>query len=105
MRDDIAAGEVWPEDSEPAPRPELDLVRYVICLEDLVRWLARTYGYEDPETGARVYNDPVFPDEDLYGRELVAAKDLRATWHRVIHGTEEEAPRVVSPRGASSSGS
>jgi hypothetical protein len=43
----------------------------------LVKFLARTYGE----------NDPVFYFNDLYGHELTANQELSDTWQRVVRGS------------------
>jgi hypothetical protein len=60
-----------------------DLVQYIVDLEDLVRWLAITYGD----------NDPIWTFDDEYGNHFEHNVRLDATWHKVVrglHGTTEE---------------
>ena len=67
-----------------------DLTRYVIDLEDLVRWLARPYGYWAPDPGGA---DPVFVQQDpiwmfhdpLTNQPLEANVRLANTWSYVMH--------------------
>ena len=68
-----------------------DLILYADHLEDRVRrleevivWLSRTFEYEDPETGEKVRNAPVWSDVDLYGNYLPKAVELRQTWEEVF---------------------
>jgi hypothetical protein len=76
-RDDIASGEVWPDD-----RPE-DLIHYVIDLEALVRWCALAYSYEDQE-GQWHVNDPTWTAYDQRGNYLAESARLERTWKRVM---------------------
>jgi hypothetical protein len=59
---------------------ELEQFAEIIDLEDLVRFLALTYGD----------NDPVLPLIDAYGTPLDHNARLHATWMRVIRQTSEE---------------
>lgn len=62
-----------------------DLIHYVMDLEELVRWLALTFSYQDPSTGEVVVNDPIWTVWDERGTHLPAAEKLQATWTRVMH--------------------
>ena len=47
--------------------------------EELIRWLARTYGD----------NDPIWPYVDpVTNQELLENRRLAATWARVVRGTD-----------------
>ena len=72
-------------------RNAADLILYADHLEDRVRrleevivWLSRTFEYEDPETGEKVRNAPVWSDVDFYGNYLPKAVELRQTWEEVF---------------------
>lgn len=62
-----------------------DLIHYVMDLEALVRWLALTFSYEDPNTGQIVVNDPIWTVWDERGTKLPAAEKLQETWDKVMH--------------------
>jgi len=62
----------------------IDLRRQIEELEELIRWLAKSYQYEEPATGEIVTNDPIFSFEDLYGNKLEQSKRLSETWSRVV---------------------
>jgi hypothetical protein len=65
-------------------KPEA-LIHYVMDLEALVRWLALTFSWQDPETGNVMVNDPIWTAYDHYGTHLPAAEKLQETWDRVMH--------------------
>lgn len=65
-------------------KPEA-LIHYVMDLENLVRWLALTFSYEDQETGEIVVNDPIWTVYDERGTHLPNAERLQRTWNQVIH--------------------
>jgi hypothetical protein len=62
-----------------------DLIHYVMDLENLVRWLALTFSYEDQDTGEVVVNDPIWSAFNQYGQPLPDAQRLQATWDKVMH--------------------
>lgn len=64
---------------------EGSLIHYVMDLEALIRWLALTFSYEDPNTGQIVVNDPIWTVWDERGTHLPAAEKLQKTWDTVIH--------------------
>lgn len=70
--------------AQRAEAPPLDLTVYIMNLEALVRWLARTFVFEDQE-GNRQVNDPVWPYDGADGELLPESKNLARTWHYVMH--------------------
>jgi hypothetical protein len=63
------------------------LILYTMDLEQLIRWLALTFSYEDPNTGEIVVNDPIWTAFNQYGQPLPEAQRLQRTWNRVMHET------------------
>jgi hypothetical protein len=61
------------------------MIHYVMDLEALVRWLALTFSWQDPETGEVHVNDPIWTTFDQYGQHLPAAEKLQETWDKVMH--------------------
>jgi hypothetical protein len=95
-RDDVESGEVWPDDDdekfevwEDDGFPSVDLIHYVMDLEDLIRWFALMFSYRvyDTETGEESIeiNDPIWTVYDERGNHLPAADKLQSTWRRVMH--------------------
>jgi hypothetical protein len=76
-RDDIASGEVWPHDSLT------NLVEYVMDLENLIRWFALAFTYQD-QTGEWQRNDPIWTTYDERGNYLAESDRLQRTWHKVM---------------------
>jgi hypothetical protein len=56
----------------------------------LIKWLARTFQYEDPKTGEIVFNDPIFPFYGLDGEHLYESQMNFLTWQIVIHDMSPE---------------
>ena len=54
-----------------------DLMQEIEELEDLILWLARAYGD----------NDPIFSYQDPYGAALPENVRLDAIWHRVVRNS------------------
>lgn len=76
------------------------LIFYIDDLENLVRWLALTFSYEDPTTGERIVNDPIWATEDQFGHPLEDGARLKATWDRVLHPDGPgDVPRETLPAG------
>ena len=69
-----------------------DLVQYIVDLEDLVRWFARSYFYTELVDGEMVtrWNEPIWQFNDQYGQDLVDNKRLARTWAIVVHGQQME---------------
>lgn len=107
-RDDIASGEVWPDnfdgsDVEVQPLDEIleeirddrfayaqpeALIHYVMDLEALVRWFALLFShfeYDSEGNETTVVNDPIWTIYDERGTHLAAAEKLQETWNRVMH--------------------
>jgi hypothetical protein len=80
----VSADPTFDADEEAARRPG-SVVEYVMDLEALIRWLALTFSWQDPETGEVHVNDPIWTTYDQFGTHLPAAEKLQATWHKVLH--------------------
>jgi hypothetical protein len=61
-----------------------DLIHYVMDLEELVKWLALPFEYEDPISGEAVGNTPIWPRAGVDGEPLPAAIRLTQTWAKVF---------------------
>jgi hypothetical protein len=81
-RNDVAEGNVWPDAGDDQP-----LICYVIDLEELVRWFALMYSYEDQE-GVRHQNDPIWTVWDDSGNYHEVADRLSKTWRKVMHDAD-----------------
>lgn len=79
-------------EDEPDAGGTGDLILYVMALEELVRWLAIPYSYEDPNTGVVVQQTPIWQRLNQYGQPLPANDRLARTWARVFDTEEEGGP-------------